>query len=55
MVTEMYRLMVSFEPTRVTPVARGFNEGMNFGNVATNNEEGRTGKTDSGRKIKGCK
>ena len=36
----MYGLMVAFEPTRVVPVARGFNDGLNFGNVTTENEEG---------------
>ena len=32
--TEMYKLMVAFEPTMPTPVSGGRNEGMNFGNVA---------------------
>ena len=30
----MYGLMVAFEPTRVKAVSGGWNEGMNFGNVA---------------------
>ena len=32
--------MVAFKPTRPTPVSRGRNEGMNFGNVSV---ESRTG------------
>ena len=32
--TDMYGLMVAFEPTRSTPVSGGRNEGMNFGNMA---------------------
>ena len=51
-VTEIYGLMMKFEPMRVTLVSRAFNEGLNFGNIATKNEEGGTGDTDSGRKRK---
>ena len=36
----MYALMVAFEPTRVAMVSRGFNDGLNFGNFTTKNEEG---------------
>ena len=32
--TDMYGLMVAFEPTRATAVSEGRNEGMNFGSVA---------------------
>ena len=32
--TDMYGLMVAFEPTRATAVSGGRNEGMNLGNVA---------------------
>ena len=32
--TDMYRLMVAFEPTRPTAVSWGQNKGMNFENVA---------------------
>ena len=32
--TEMYGLMVEFDFRRATPVSRGRNEGLNFGNVA---------------------
>ena len=32
--TDMYGLMVAFDPTRATAVSGGRNEGMNFGNVA---------------------
>ena len=46
----MYRLMVALKPTRVMPVDGGFNDGLNFGNVATDNREGRTGNYDRGRK-----
>ena len=28
--TEIYALMVALKPTRVAPVARGFNDGINF-------------------------
>ena len=37
--TEIYALMVAFEPTRVVPVSGVFNEGINFGNVTTENKE----------------
>ena len=32
--TDMYGLMVDFEPTRSSLVSGGRNKGMNFGNVA---------------------
>ena len=32
--TDMYGLMVAFDPTRDTTVSGGWKEGMNFGNVA---------------------
>ena len=32
--TDMYGLMVAFNPTRAAAVSGGRNEGMNFGNVA---------------------
>ena len=32
--TDMYGLMVAFDPTRVTLVSGGHNEGLNFGSVA---------------------
>ena len=38
MLTDMYELMVGFEPTRATPVARGINEGLNFRNVVADSE-----------------
>ena len=31
--TNVYRLIVAFDPMGVTPVAGGCNEGLNFGNV----------------------
>ena len=31
--TDMYMLMLAFDPTRPTPVSRGRNEGMNVGNM----------------------
>ena len=50
----MYGLMVAFEPTRVVPVARGFNDGLNFGNVTTENEEGGADGTKNVRKQECC-
>ena len=54
--TDMYRLMVAFEPTRETPVdGGGGNKGLNFGNVVTyskvtvNGYHGGSG--DTGRKL----
>ena len=44
--TDMYRLMVAFEPTRATAVSGGRNEGMNFGNVAA--KPGTKGYRDHG-------
>ena len=44
--TEMYGLMVDFEPTRYTSVSGGRNGGMNFGNVAA--EPGTEGDGDHG-------
>ena len=45
--TDMYRLMMAFDPTRATPVAGGRNEGMNFRNVVADSED--TGTRDTGR------
>ena len=39
--TDMYGLMVAFDPTRATAVYGGRNEGINFGNVA---DKPRTGE-----------
>ena len=36
--TDMYRLMVAFEPTRATLVSGGRNKGLNFGNVDVESE-----------------
>ena len=36
----MYKLMVTFEPMKVAPLAGRFNYRINLGNVATENEEG---------------
>ena len=36
--TEMYGLMVGFNPTRATPVSRGRNKGLNVGNVEVESE-----------------
>ena len=53
--TDMYGLMVEFEPTRATLVDRGRNKGLNFGNVvadfkvAGNRYHGGCGGT--GRKL----
>ena len=48
MITDMYGLMVAFEPTRATPVAGGRNKGLNFGNVVTDYEDPGTGDTNGG-------
>ena len=45
--TDVYGLMVAFEPMRATAVSVGRNEGMNFGNVAV--ELGTRGDGDHGR------
>ena len=55
--TDMYSLIVAFEPTRATPVARGRNKGLNFGNVVADSEDPGTGDTGggdggAGRKLK---
>ena len=42
----MYRVMVTFNPTRATPVSGGRNEGMNFGNMDV--ESGTAGEGDHG-------
>ena len=44
--TNMYGLIVAFEPTRVTLVARGRNKGLSFVNVVANYEG--TGVGDHG-------
>ena len=36
--TNMYGLMVAFDPERVTPVAGGCNDGLHFGNEVANSE-----------------
>ena len=46
--TDMYGLMVVFEPTRATPVAGGRNEGLNFGNMVFKSEDTGTGDTGGG-------
>ena len=46
--SDMYRWMVAFEPTRATPVARGRNEGLNFGNVVADSEGTGNGDTSGG-------
>ena len=43
---DMYKLMVVFELTRATPVARGRNEGLNFENMVADSKE--TGTRDTG-------
>ena len=42
--TGMYKLMVTFEPMRATPVSGVRNEGLNFGNMAV--ESGTAGDVD---------
>ena len=42
----MYGLMVAFETMRVTPLAGGRNEGLNFGNVVAKSKG--TGNRDHG-------
>ena len=44
--TDMYRLLVAFEPTRPTLADERRNKGMNFGNVAV--ESGNRGDGDHG-------
>ena len=44
----MYGLMVVFEPTRATPLARGSNIGLNFGNVVAESEGTANGYPGSG-------
>ena len=44
--TDMYGMMVAFEPTRATKVSGGRNKGINFGNVAS--KPGTGGDGDSG-------
>ena len=44
--TDMYGLMVAFDPTRATAVSGGRNDGMNFGNVT--DEPGTEGEGDHG-------
>ena len=46
--TDMHRLMVAFDPTRETPVDRGRNEGLNFGNVVADSERSGDGDHDGG-------
>ena len=51
MLTDMYSLMVVFNPAMVVPVTVGHNEGLNFSNVATDNEDkggGDAGSRGSG-------
>ena len=55
--TDMYGIMVAFEPTRATPLARGRNKGLNFGNVVADSKDPGTGDTvggdgGAGRKLK---
>ena len=56
--TEMFELMVAFDPTRPTPVSGGPNKGMNFENVAvklgTVGGGDHGGGSGTGRKI-GCR
>ena len=40
MLTDMYGLMVVFDPTRVAAVTGGHNKGLKFGNVATDTKAG---------------
>ena len=53
--TDMYKLLVAFEPTRVTPVSGGRNKGLHFGNLVAkyevkgNGDHGGDGVT--GRKL----
>ena len=39
---------------RLAPIYGEFNKGLNFGNVATKNEEGADGGANSGRKRECC-
>ena len=47
----MYRLMVTFKPTRATPVVRGRNKGLNFRNVVADSETTGGGDRGSGSGI----
>ena len=49
--TDMYRLMVAFDPTRETLVSGGRNEGLNFRNVVTKPETAGDRDNVSGRGI----
>ena len=44
--TNRYRVMVAFDPTRVTSVAEGRNKGLNFRNVVADSKG--TGNGDHG-------
>ena len=46
--TDMYELMVTFDPTRATAVTGGRNEGLNFGNVVANSKVTGDGYHDGG-------
>ena len=46
--TDMYRPMVAFEPTRPKTVSGGRNEGTNFGNVAVKSGTGGDGDHGGG-------
>ena len=46
--TDMYGLMVAFNPTRATPVARGCNKGLNFRNVVADSKTTRYRDNGSG-------
>ena len=46
--TDMYRLMVAFETTRVTPVDSERNKGLNFGNVVADSKDIGIGYTGGG-------
>ena len=48
-ITDMYGLMVVFEPTRMAAVTGGHNEGLKFGTVANDTKYGGYGYVDSGR------
>ena len=47
--TDMYRMMVAFEPTRSTPVSGWRKKGVNLGNVAVKPGYGRDGDHGGGR------
>ena len=42
--------MVALKPTRVAPVSREFNDGLNFGNVKAENKEGGADGVKNARK-----